>query len=411
MENKIKEVLDFKELSKLFKNFALAVNIDVTLYDENGNELLFFGDSEGLCRKSGCTLGGEALEFASKKSFEIDSTYIFMTPCGLIKCVFPIAFQNSMVGFVTCGPVMLWDNDDFAKSEFENNITRYLLSENADISKVKEYDCERMTSIAEMLFFMVSKMIESQKNYSLQREKIDKLIFEKETLQRKTNMQDIAGVKYPADIERELITCVRLGNRKRATEIINLFLGEIFNYAGGDLDMIKMKLYEFVAFLSRSAVENGASMSKIKSLLLKTSEITNEKTDFHDLCYATTNALDGFLDLVEETITKKNKTVSHLENAIAVINEKYYENPTLESVAGEVAISQYYLSHLFKEKLSTTFVEYLTGVKIAKAKELLSLGKPIEEVSEAVGYNDANYFSKIFKSREGITPSKFKRKK
>ncbi len=406
----IKDILDMRELNKLFKNFAVAVDIDVTLYNANGEELMFFGDECGLCRKSGCTFGAESREFASKKSHEISSTYIFMTPCGLIKCVFPIDFSGEMIGYVICGPVMLWDNDDFAKSEFESSITKYLLSESADISKVKEYDCDRMTSIAEMLFYMVTNMLESQKSYAKQREEINKLIFEKENLRRQADFQETSYVQYPADIERELINCVRLGNRNRAKEIINLFLGEIFSYAGGDLDMIKMKLYEFVAFLSRSAVENGASMAKIKSLLARTSEITNEKTDFQDLCFSTVNALDGFLDLVEETTVKKSKTTSHLENAIAIINKKYSENPTLESVASDIAISQYYLSHLFKEKLSMTFVEYLTSVKIEKAKELLLAGKTIEQVSEMVGYNDANYFSKIFKKHAGITPSKFKRK-
>ncbi len=409
--SEIENILNIKELAELFKHFSLATQVDVTMYDKNNAEILFFGDSDGVCRKSNCTHGEDVLAFSAKKSFELSASYIFITPCGLIKCVFPIAYENSMLGYVTCGPVMLWEDDEFARSEFENSVARLLLSTDADISKVKQYDCSRMTSIAELLYSMVSKLVESQKKYIQQRYEITKLAKEKERLLSKANVIHETSLKYPAEVERELITCVQLGRRNRAKEIINQFLGDIFTFAGGDLDIIKMKLYEFVAFLSRSAVENGASIARVKSLLSKTSEITNEKTDYHDLCFATVEILDGFLDLVEEVAKSKIKTVSHLEKALAVIAKTYSENPSLEKVAEESAVSPYYLSHLFKEKLGTTFVEYMTSVKIEKAKELLKSGNTVETVSEAVGYNDSNYFSKIFKKQVGLTPTQYKKAK
>ena len=55
-----------------------------------------------------------------------------------------------------------------------------------------------------------------------------------------------------------------------------------------------------------------------------------------------------------------------------------------------------------------SFVKYLTGLRIQKAKEFLLEGYKVVEVSEMVGYNNYRYFCDIFKKHEGVTPNEFK---
>ena len=56
-----------------------------------------------------------------------------------------------------------------------------------------------------------------------------------------------------------------------------------------------------------------------------------------------------------------------------------------------------------------TFSDYLIKVRVGRAKELLMEGRSVEEVCERVGYDDSNYFIKIFKKYVGVTPSKYRK--
>jgi two-component system, response regulator YesN len=85
------------------------------------------------------------------------------------------------------------------------------------------------------------------------------------------------------------------------------------------------------------------------------------------------------------------------------------QNLSVQKVAESLAISASYLSKLIKRHLDTSFVDYLTDFRLARAKELLATTDLMTyEISEAAGYPDAHYFSSIFKKRFGITPSEFR---
>ena len=92
---------------------------------------------------------------------------------------------------------------------------------------------------------------------------------------------------------------------------------------------------------------------------------------------------------------------------------KNFANPNLmlQDVAGEVGISQSHFSTVFAQETGITFTQYLTGLRIAKAKELLE-ATPMRssEIAFQVGYNDAHYFSYLFKKHTGATPSEYRRK-
>ena len=77
----------------------------------------------------------------------------------------------------------------------------------------------------------------------------------------------------------------------------------------------------------------------------------------------------------------------------------------------EVDISPYYFSKLFKQETGGNFIEYLTEVRLRNARELLKdSGLSIKEICAESGYSDPNYFSRIFKKYEGVTPSEFREK-
>lgn len=98
-----------------------------------------------------------------------------------------------------------------------------------------------------------------------------------------------------------------------------------------------------------------------------------------------------------------------VRDAIKIIEENYTRNVTLEEVAKKVGVSSQYLSKIFREETKKTFVEWLTDLRIRKAKEMIQrLNQPIKEVGLVVGYKDPNYFSRIFRNVVGMSPSEYR---
>ena len=92
------------------------------------------------------------------------------------------------------------------------------------------------------------------------------------------------------------------------------------------------------------------------------------------------------------------------------IDDHYQDSITLEELAGTFSISKEYLSSLFKRDNGCTFTEYVTRIRMEKAKELIvEYHIPLKKVPEMVGYVDVPHFYKSFKRYFGITPGAMKR--
>jgi len=113
----------------------------------------------------------------------------------------------------------------------------------------------------------------------------------------------------------------------------------------------------------------------------------------------------------ERTLAQRSNNAQRmLEQAINYIYANY-QNPelTMETVCDSLGISASYLGQLFKKHKESTFVKFLTGVRMEKAMErLVSSGARIVEISALCGYQDVYYFSHSFKKYAGIPPKKYR---
>lgn len=72
-------------------------------------------------------------------------------------------------------------------------------------------------------------------------------------------------------------------------------------------------------------------------------------------------------------------------------------------------VSPFYLSRVFSQESDFSLFEYLTEVRINEAKKLLSDGRLlVSEVAQRTGYDNGNYFSKVFRRKVGCSPSKYR---
>ncbi len=88
------------------------------------------------------------------------------------------------------------------------------------------------------------------------------------------------------------------------------------------------------------------------------------------------------------------------------------EDISVKLIAEKLFISKAYLSELFKQSTGISLLEYITRIKVERAKYLL-ISTPLKnyEVADRLGFKDHEYFSKIFKKVTGITPHEFRREK
>lgn len=90
------------------------------------------------------------------------------------------------------------------------------------------------------------------------------------------------------------------------------------------------------------------------------------------------------------------------------IDDHYKRGITLEEMAEHIGLSPNYFSTIFKRVFGTNFVEFITGRKMNEAKRLIVENEhSLKEISYMVGYNDPNYFSRVFKKQFQMSPKQF----
>lgn len=121
--------------------------------------------------------------------------------------------------------------------------------------------------------------------------------------------------------------------------------------------------------------------------------------------------MDVARDVVPEQVESHRHAVQYVIKAKKYIAQHFDEDLTLEQVAQSVYLSPFYFSRLFKAYTGYTFNQYLTRLRLSRARNLLKRqDMTICEVALTVGYNNSSYFSRVFKEREGLLPSEYRKR-
>ena len=411
----LREVLDYAGLEKLFNYFYITTGLDVGLSDIDGTIHLRSGRTISICKAAdNCELCRKHLAKGGLESLELGEPYIFACGCGLVMCSSPIVYEEKYLGSISCGPAMLWEADEVAMEEISRKASGMNLQITPELfNGIPSCECMNITAAAQLLFMLVNSLTKEHSRYLRQREQISdqqktiaELILERKLVAVELQkMEKRSALAYPTEKEKELIAFVQLGKKQQAAALLNDILSVIFSFAEGSLDTIRVKLFELVAFLSRAAVDAGAPLKEVNAITKEAFEICDDQTNFEKLCYLTTRAMEGFIEIVYQN-REQRQTSFHLTKAIEYIHEHYAEDLPLGTVASSVYVSDFYLSHLFRKEMNQTFSDYAAKVRIDKAREMLR-DDPcarIQEVSIKTGYSDPNYFAKIFKKQTGVSP-------
>lgn len=120
------------------------------------------------------------------------------------------------------------------------------------------------------------------------------------------------------------------------------------------------------------------------------------------------NVVQGMNELmVKQNLPDKRDVVKEVQE---YIHANFNKEISLMDISEKFYINPYYFSKLFKKKTGETYQNYLTKVRITRAKKLLEeTDLKLYEICEMIGYLDVNYFSQVFEKKEGIKPSNYRK--
>lgn len=212
----------------------------------------------------------------------------------------------------------------------------------------------------------------------------------------------------PAKMEAELIRDFLLqGARDEVADFVENYLlavGEALQSA-----MFRNYLTLHVYFAAVSYVESlGCDKEEFLQLLNDEGLTPEGQYDEDTLPDYLCGLIVKAMELRDRESDNQSKRI--LKKALSYIEENFsQESLSLNSVAGEVNVSANYFSAIFSQAMQVTFVEYVTGKRMDKAKKLLRQTQMhTGEIAMEVGYKDPHYFSFVFKKTQGCTPREYR---
>ncbi len=208
---------------------------------------------------------------------------------------------------------------------------------------------------------------------------------------------------YPESDEKLLLKSAAAG----AADACLLAFERIYEWLaaehGANRKEIAPALAEIAMLLGRIAKESGASRAVCGDYL-------GELLSMDDPGSMKTWMKSRIRTVCEEITAAREKRLSCIVmGARQYIAANYMNDITLEDVSREVNISPNYFSKLFKDETGSNFIDYLTALRIDKAKRLLADSRYAnKEICYQIGYADPNYFSRIFKKIVGVTPTDYR---
>lgn len=236
-------------------------------------------------------------------------------------------------------------------------------------------------------------------------------VFTKETMGRNMPEKEEGGRILdidPAKMDVELIRDFLLhGTRDEIADFAENYLLAV----GEALQSVMFRNYLtlHVYFAAVSYVESlGCNKEELLQLLSAEGLTPEGQYDVDAMSDYLCGLFEKTMELRDRESDNQSKRI--LKKALSYIEENYsQESLSLNSVAGEVNVSANYFSAIFSQAMQVTFVEYVTGKRMEKAKKLLRQTQMhTGEIAVEVGYKDPHYFSFVFKKTQGCTPREYR---
>jgi two-component system, response regulator YesN len=257
----------------------------------------------------------------------------------------------------------------------------------------------------------ILKSLNSNKFYPYAYKKIDNYKINKpiEREYKESNVTEKA-IYEKYEIENSLLYQVEHGQ----VEEIKLSLENIASVAKEEylIDFYttnpQAAMASYRTLIRKSAEKSGLPVPIIDRIISKHTQIMLSSSSLEQMKTIASLAIELTSEIRNYLLnTKYNSPL--IKNVCDYLYVHYNQNFKIKDFANKFNISEYYLLHVFKKETNKTINNYLEDIRITKAKEMLKDNLlSIAEISNLVGYEDNNYFTKVFKKKCDITPSKYR---
>ena len=361
----------------------------------------------------GCTCNASHL-YAGKQSEKIGESYVYFCPIGLAHIATAIVIGGIFKGVLIGGPIRMNTSDDFMVEDLVgihnfNMNSREMLQKY--VKNVPVVEPERVRYMAKLLY-IISKdimagesiILTERRRFYAQQAEINEEI---QNVKHKEDSEHISNY-YPVALEKELLSKVKVGDKKGAKIILNELLGHVLFNNGNDIEITRARVLELMIVLSRAAVEGGADLEMVFGLNFKYLNEVSTLNNVEKLCGWIIKVLDRFSECIYNIENINNFHI--IKKSMEFINDNVSNNISLDSVAEYVYLSPSYFSRLFKKEMGMNFIDYLNKVRIEESKKYLTdLSISLSDIAHIVGFTDQSYYTKVFKKIEGISPGQYRK--
>lgn len=206
----------------------------------------------------------------------------------------------------------------------------------------------------------------------------------------------------------ELQEAIMALDRERSIRFIECFFLQLHNSTIYDPSDAKELMIDIVYQIKGAIRKKQHNPGPIFDAFPKLLSALYVKQSFDQIREDFINLIHRAVDLLENI----NKNLSPITTkVIGYIDNHHSQNINLSTLAEKFNVSPGYLGFLFKKETGESFTNYVNALRIQSAKKLLAeTNLKITEISEQVGYTNANYFFTTFKKTENISPAEFRRR-
>ena len=347
---------------------------------------------------------------------EIGEPYIFQCHADMVEFTAAISNNGRKTYAFLCGPMLLRHPDASFLKDIRAKVRDLPVKPSVLLQAVPEipiFSERRVQAAADLLFTIANYF--SRTDSTFQSEKHDKgrqqaLLAEELFLRKRfQNPSESRHLRDDFFKEEELIDLIKFGDQKKAKALLDELLGTALFRSHEYIGILKARVLEIIAMIARAAVEAGANLEEILGFKYHFIQNLSKDDSQENLYYTLMKTFDQIFECIYQ-----NRNIQHTRiftKTKEFVWNNYNQDISLKKLAEAVKISPYYLSHLFRKEMGISFLNYLTSVRISVAKSLLKqTSKTILEVCLEVGYQDPSYFAKIFRKKEGVHPSGYRKK-
>lgn len=210
--------------------------------------------------------------------------------------------------------------------------------------------------------------------------------------------------------EFNLMDAIQQGNAEQAVRMVSGILvgSDQISFLTNSLSDRISNAFALRVLVRHAALKAGLTPFYVDALSQEYAQKMHRATDVYQLEELMFKYVTAFCQAVRDS--QKFKYSPYIKHALQYIELRLNQPITAEELCGLDHLSQQHFARLFKKETGKTVKQYVTQTRCERAAELLKSSRlSIQNISQYVGYEDANYFARVFKSLMGVTPQDYRK--